>query len=273
MQKLFKSLAYMVKDGDPDGIELYFTKFTKKHKNEDTTPLLNALKRKRPGGFSDIKKRLYDILQQYQSSLSVGTIHGSRFSFSLFSFRSAVTSVRPLSLYILTDGAWQDIINVERPIENLVQELVKHDYRADQVEIQFIRFGDNPDSIQRLGRLNSRLRLRLYVSGLQSFHSISRIEIHDAYQTATLSISNPLTGTFGKCSWVRSTRVLTTTTIQTARATRYALGLQENLMGLLLTSNSSSWATLPPCYTSHYISFRVLYTAFSLSSPYLWRAF
>ena len=150
-----------------------------------------------------------------------------------------------------------------------MQELVKHNYRADQVGIQFIRFGDNPDSIQRLERLNSRLGLRLYVSGLQSFHSISRIEIHDAYQTATLSIPNPLTGTFGKRSWVRSTRGLTTTTIQTARATRYALGLQENLMGLLLTSNSSSWATLPPCYTSHYIRFRVLYTAFSLSSPYL----
>ncbi len=43
MQKLSKSLAYTVKDGDPDGIELYFTIFTEKHKNEDTTPLLNVL--------------------------------------------------------------------------------------------------------------------------------------------------------------------------------------------------------------------------------------
>jgi len=165
VQEIFRILAYLVEECDPDGIELYFTTSTESYRSKKTTSLLSPIKSRVPKGFSDIKRGLNDILQPYQTKFQ-GAPKGFR------RLMSSSKPVRPLNLYIFTDGAWEDNTDVERPIKNLVEELENYKHRSDQVGIQFIRFGDNLESIQRLNRLDANLGLKLYVSPPEPFYHV-----------------------------------------------------------------------------------------------------
>ena len=151
---LFGIMAYMVKTFDEDGIELHFSMSPDHYREKHTTPLLKKLKQRKPMGFSNIKPRLNSILGDYQKKINSKHLFG----------RNRLSKVaRPLTLYVFTDGAWQDGENVERPIRNLVEEIEKLKLREDQVGVQFIRFGNNEDGKNRLEILDSGLDLSLLV--------------------------------------------------------------------------------------------------------------
>jgi len=115
---LFGVLAYIVKDSDPDGIELFFINSSEHHKARTTTNLLAHLKQKRPEGTSDIKIKLALILQNYMAKLHDEAIPRSRWS----TLRPS-RAVRPLNLYIFTDGIWTPQCDVTREIKNMVEKL------------------------------------------------------------------------------------------------------------------------------------------------------
>ncbi|KAH0539072.1 hypothetical protein FGG08_004370 [Glutinoglossum americanum] len=148
---LFKTLGYLVKQRDPDGMELCFTNSLKEERSKDRKRLLELLGEVVPKGNTDISIRLGSILLKYEERL----INQSA---ARPMFRARPTgSAPPLSLYIFTDGVWQPECDVTFSIKKLVTKLEDLGSPPKQVGIQFIRFGDNPEGIKRLDYLDSEL--------------------------------------------------------------------------------------------------------------------
>jgi hypothetical protein len=154
MTALFSILAYMVKHSDPDGLDMCFTIDSKKYNSRHTTNLVNALDSKGAQGSSNITFTLDSILNEYKTRLRSQTAQRSALSWWK-------KEVRPLNLYILTDGVWQPKCDVFPAIKNLVDLLVELKLDEKQVGIQFISFGNDSDGLNRLERLDSGLNLKL----------------------------------------------------------------------------------------------------------------
>lgn len=149
-----RALSYLVKDADPNGIELFLTSrptkpekalhgvtsslvdFLKSFKESDTQPICN------------MENSLGDILNPVKDRLAP-----SRFRLSS---RTPKTSI-----YILTDALWEltDRVKcgVENPIISLIDKMKKHNIMRTDVSIQFIRFGDDALSKKRLKYLDNGL--------------------------------------------------------------------------------------------------------------------
>ncbi len=147
-------LAYIVKDADPDGIELWFASSDKRVTSKTSTILLDTFRSNLPKGDSDISLRLNEILRGYQATLDHHAAPRGRWLQA-----GPPRAARPLSLYILTDGLWQPRCHVEQPIEYLVDKLDALKYCDNQVGIQFIRFGNDPDGMHKLKCLDEDLKL------------------------------------------------------------------------------------------------------------------
>ena len=156
MISVFGILAYIVKTADPDGIDLFFTMSADKCHSKDSTTLVKTVRRRQPQGSSNISFRLDSILGKYKSDLR--DQYGLRKSRSLWAPKN---DVRPLNLYIFTDGAWQPRCDASSAIKNLVDLLVELKLESKQVGIQFISFGENQANLQRLEHLDDELRLPL----------------------------------------------------------------------------------------------------------------
>ena len=143
----FHVFAYFTKKLDKNGLEMCFTVSTKKVKFRDTKKAVACLKNTRHDVPSDIDMRLGQILGNYQKDIE----SEKEKKHAIFSKLSK--PVKPLSLYVLTDGAWPQT-NAVAPIEEMIlQKLPKK-----QVGIQFIRFGNDSTGIDRLEYLDSGLR-------------------------------------------------------------------------------------------------------------------
>jgi hypothetical protein len=154
MMSVFEILAYIVKEADDDGIDLYFTMSGEKHHNKNASPLVEIVKKRRPRGTSEISFRLEAILDSYKSRLNEQ--QGLRRSRSMFASKK---DVKPLNLYIFTDGAWQHGSDAAPAIRSLVKDLHKLELPAKQVGIQFISFGGNKNNLERLEHLDDGLGL------------------------------------------------------------------------------------------------------------------
>ena len=151
VKRVFGLLSYMVRDCDPNGLDLYFTNTSKTFKSSNMSTLMGELDRRTPKGLPDMRSRFGDIVEKYRSKF------GKRKLKSLF----RESDPRKLSLYVLTDAVWQPKIDLTTPIRTLVSSLEDHKLTNKQIGIQFIRFGNNTDSIQRLQKLDSGLELSL----------------------------------------------------------------------------------------------------------------
>ena len=156
VKELLGLLAYMVKDSDPDGIELYFTISSDKYKAKTSTKLLDKLEKKSPGGTSNIRWQMSQILREYQSKL-----RQERTSNSICKKVRTPRPVRPQNLYIFTDGVWQPGCDPTDIVKELVDCLREHQFHKEQFGIQFIRFGNDAEGIERLVHLDSGLNLPL----------------------------------------------------------------------------------------------------------------
>ena len=135
VKALFKVLAWMIKRKDEDGFDLCFTVSSQdKDKNfKDTTLALRHLSNINPTVWSNINKRLSDVLARYNLRR------------------------KPLSLYVFTDGNWQHGSDGVAPVRILVEEINSKKLPKDRVGIQFIQFGKDPEGTKRLNYLDSGL--------------------------------------------------------------------------------------------------------------------
>lgn len=165
VRELLDLLAYIVKNDDPDGVDIYFTcPFKKYPSSKTTTALLEKLNRHKPRDshdISDMSDSLWRIVNEYETYLKQ-TSYPKR----IFPTRRSQTA-RPLSLYILTDAVWPSSCDVASVVERQVKSLNQHNKMRSQVGIQFIRFGNDPQGIIRLEYLDN-LKLKdvvdMYVS-------------------------------------------------------------------------------------------------------------
>lgn len=160
MIDLFAVMAWLIKDADPDGMELYTTVSDGRPlKSKDVTPLLTALKSKPQTGMTDINLSLGRILDDYKSKLHEQRSHRSFWRTA----RTGSRDVRPMTLYVLTDGKWESPADAETPIRSLVKKLGELGLQRRQFGIQFISFGNDPGGLSRLKILDDQLGLDLYV--------------------------------------------------------------------------------------------------------------
>jgi hypothetical protein len=166
---VFSILAYIVKESDPDGIDLYFTMSPprERHNGKRTSKLEKIVRDRKPRGKSDIRVALDSILNDYTGRLGIQKARRR----GLARFAPQEKDLRPLNLYVLTDGVWQDRCDAVPPIRRLVDRLIELNMDEKQIGIQFISFGDDPRGLARLDVLDSDLNLRLYVSNTSHLES------------------------------------------------------------------------------------------------------
>ena len=154
---LFKPLAYLLKESDPDGIELYFTMSFEFLRSKRSSKLVEFVEHNPPReGTSNIRLSLLKIIQDYQRRLNV---QGQNSLSRRWSHTRA--RVRPQTLYIFTDGIWEPLCNPADIVASLVKSLKQHGLPREQFGIQFISFGTNTEGLARLAGLDSRLGLEM----------------------------------------------------------------------------------------------------------------
>jgi hypothetical protein len=149
VKRILEILAYLVKDSDPDGLDLYFTCSKRKFREKDPVKLVSKFASNIPGGLTEIRRSLSLIIDNY--------IKG----FDRNKLRKLFRPIRSLNIYVLTDGIWQPNTDLTPPIQRLVQKL--NDNGKYQVGIQFISFGNNVEALKRLDELDDKLGLAMYV--------------------------------------------------------------------------------------------------------------
>ncbi len=155
-EMVIKALGYMVKNFDPDGMDMFFTQSEKEvRKSKKTEILVKAPKAVNFCGLSDMRSQLAAITEDYKSNVT-----GKKDSW-LSRILPKSSKLRRLSLYVLTDGNWQPGCDLKPTIQSMVKKLMEHDLIEKQVAIQFIRFGHRPESILELERLDADLGLPL----------------------------------------------------------------------------------------------------------------
>lgn len=149
---LFSVLAWIVKKLDDNGLEMYFTVSKAVKTFKDTKGAVTHLENMSQSTYSNIDLRLQEILGNYQEDL----YHQKERR----SFLRPKSKVKPLSLYVFTDGAWQGCDGVA-PIEAMIEKQRQLGLPKEQVSIQFIRFGNNMSGIRKLEHLDSGLRKKV----------------------------------------------------------------------------------------------------------------
>jgi len=107
----------------------------------------SAMNRARPssGGpeeMTDMRETLGEIFEEYLEKRQAG-------------------KAKKLTLIVLTDGIWKGSVPPEGVEEKIVEFLGKFETLKDRAfSIQFVRFGDDPDAIEKLRRLDDELPKR-----------------------------------------------------------------------------------------------------------------
>lgn len=145
-------LAYMLKDSDPNGLDVCFTQSKQKVNSGKSTKLSTAVSKAEFKGISDMRSRLSHILQEHKNKFGTTTTPSRPW------YKKA-DSQKPLSFYVLTDGKWQPN-DVGPIIKALVDSMRAKQLPKEHVGIQFIRFGEDSQSMARLDHLDRGLGLK-----------------------------------------------------------------------------------------------------------------
>lgn len=147
--RLLRVVVYLVKHTDEDGVDLYFARdLTSVHAN-NATRLVESVKQHKFAAECDITRILEELLTDYGAKLEKQHNH------------PFLSKVQPLNLYVFTDAVWTPTCNVVLAIDTIVARLTSLGKYEKQIGIQFISFGNIPDSLRRLGILDSKLGLPL----------------------------------------------------------------------------------------------------------------
>ncbi|TVY33614.1 Serine/threonine-protein kinase [Lachnellula subtilissima] len=149
--KVFEALSYLVKETDDDGIDLLFTvSGDRVSDRKSTKKLVLLVKEREHKGDTDINLRLNRLFDDYKAEFQ----KKSRFS-------KDPKKVKPLSLYILTNGVWEKGSDLSEIIRLLVKKLEDMGKTREQVGIEFISFGANLVGLGRMKSLDSELSLSM----------------------------------------------------------------------------------------------------------------
>lgn len=159
VRRVLELLSALTRPYDPDGLDLYFSTESGKYNTKTNEQVLRYFDARPAHGLPDMRERFAQILEQYQAQF------GKRNTLSKLWHPNSTPSKGPrrLSLYVLTDGVWQPGCTLTTEIKRLVSLLQEHRLPNKHIGIQFIRFGNNEESKRRLQKLDSELRLELYV--------------------------------------------------------------------------------------------------------------
>ena len=149
---LFSVFAWHTKRLDSNGLEMYFTVSPREETFKDTTSAVKRLKDMSHRVPSTIDLSLDQILRKYQADLERQKERKRKNG-----FLSRHKDVKPLSLYVFTDGAWEGCDAVA-PVRAMIEKQKELKLPREQIGIQFIRFGDDPRGIEKLKYLDSGLR-------------------------------------------------------------------------------------------------------------------
>ena len=149
VQKVFEVLTCLIEKTEPNGIELHFTASIRSYRS-NIASLMERLKKRRPHGILGVEERLVQILKNYEENLHATEDQHRATIKNLF---KKPKSVRPLSLYVLTDGVWDPNVNVNitGKIAHFVSRLQKFGLPSEQFGIQFISFGKDPGGAENRG--------------------------------------------------------------------------------------------------------------------------
>src|SRR5438045_6324495 len=108
---IFEALSSILNPFSPNGIELFFTTSYNTWRRHNTTELVTSVRNRASSlaGVTDVGYRLRLQLESYAAAL--------RFSVAQ---KKKKRPCRPLSVYVLTDGAWQAGSDPRRPIRDVV---------------------------------------------------------------------------------------------------------------------------------------------------------
>ncbi|MCJ1391817.1 hypothetical protein MMC18_004684 [Xylographa bjoerkii] len=148
-------LAYMLKDLDKDGLDIYFTQSLKMVNSDKSKKLVTSIYQEPFRGVTNMGGRLKQIMKEHIEKF------GTSIQPPKLPFRSQPPPIsqRPLSFYVLTDAKWQPT-DVGGFIKNIVHTMKEKNCAKEHVAIQFIRFGDDQASIDKLDELDSGLGLK-----------------------------------------------------------------------------------------------------------------
>jgi hypothetical protein len=141
--KAFEVLAYLVKDADPDRVELYFTNsdLSSQHKSRPKLlRLLQSVQTKGQGGMELSLSRILDrCIRPGLLNPMLGRIK------------------RGSNIYVLTDGIWNGEDETLCGIDEAIMRIAANMTTRNSIGIQFIQFGDNQIGTRRLQLLDDRL--------------------------------------------------------------------------------------------------------------------
>ncbi|KAJ0383481.1 hypothetical protein COL922a_010406, partial [Colletotrichum nupharicola] len=140
---------------DADGIDLYFMNHKRTDKGDTSAG-------QAPSGYRGINlsKRVDDIFSSISPRGATPT--GQRLQLILKPYlgllkrkRHDIDSVKPLNIFVITDGAASD--DVEGPIITAAKKLDKLDAPSHQLRIQFFQVGNEPGAKEDLRELDDEL--------------------------------------------------------------------------------------------------------------------
>ena len=150
--KVFEALSYIVKEAGSNGFDLWFTGPGNPMKRcKNTSGPLQDVERRKQQGTTDIKLKLGRILEDYVDEFKKSQ-SSKRILLNILS-----KPLKPLSLYVLTDGIWEPECDPAPLIRSFVLQLVDLRKLQSQVGVQFISFGKDPIGRKRMEQLDLSL--------------------------------------------------------------------------------------------------------------------
>ncbi|KAG8534060.1 uncharacterized protein KY384_000903 [Bacidia gigantensis] len=148
---VLEGLTKILRDQDPDGIDLYFTSSDRKLKARKLKEIRQSMEKNVPDALTNMSHSLSMILQDHSASADR--------SKTVRNFLLRRRRPKPLSLYVLTDGVWQPKSDPTGMIRALANDLGDLKVQYHRVQIQFIQFGSDSRAQARLKHLDSELEL------------------------------------------------------------------------------------------------------------------
>ncbi|KAF2644780.1 kinase-like protein [Massarina eburnea CBS 473.64] len=166
--RVFRALAGIVKHADLDGLDVIFATSLERKHGKKRSELVPIIERRKVAGSCNMKEALQEVFDKFGDQLEA-PMAKRRSSLLRFGTRPPTSSTAPktkrgLSVYVLTNGVWQQrpppVCGVEEPIRHMVTKLCRSEKLDTKIGIQFIRFGNDPIGEERLDILDSLSRLQ-----------------------------------------------------------------------------------------------------------------
>lgn len=149
---LVKLLAFMVKDCDPDQMELYYLGSDVKARSKSEQAFANSILGTKFRGTTDLTTRLGEILSDYGREIDNAVRPRT--------FNLPRRPPKKKSIYILTDGKLETGEETQGHfhVRTIINKLSGAGFDREQLGIQFIRFGNDSNGKRRLDVLDELAR-------------------------------------------------------------------------------------------------------------------